>query len=186
MAPAISRPRTMSRSTAAHSMTNMCETEVKPLGERSRRQNVPCSVHAHVHSGVALHGTGHAFGLRAGIVDSRLRRKMRNSTASVTIMIGPPTNSASGELPRQQERQDDAQFDDQVGRGDLEGHRRGEVRTLQEQRARQRHRRVRAGRRGGTQPGRGNKRARAVIAQAARSSHAAPAPGRSPTARTRG
>ena len=53
-------------------------------------------------------------------------------------MIGPPTNSASGELPAEQQRQDDAELDDEVGGGDLERHRRGEVRALAEQRAGQR------------------------------------------------
>src|SRR5450759_1283012 len=41
IAPAISNPPTMSRSTAAHSMTNTCETDVKPLGDRNLLQTLP-------------------------------------------------------------------------------------------------------------------------------------------------
>src|SRR3974377_1834391 len=41
MAPAINRPKTRSRRIANHSMTNTCETEVKPGGEKSRCQNDP-------------------------------------------------------------------------------------------------------------------------------------------------
>ena len=67
-------------------------------------------------------------GLLAGGLDEPLARtKSRNATAISTIMIGPPTNSASGELPGEQQRQDDAELDDQVGAGDLEGHRGGEA-----------------------------------------------------------
>src|SRR5437899_9327679 len=40
-APAMSRPATMSRNTAAHSMTNTCDTDVQPAGESSRRHTEP-------------------------------------------------------------------------------------------------------------------------------------------------
>jgi len=39
--PAVSRPMTMSRTTAAHSITNMRLTEVKPSRLSSRRQKGP-------------------------------------------------------------------------------------------------------------------------------------------------
>jgi hypothetical protein len=39
-------------------------------------------------------------------------------------------NSAASELPPHQQRQDHPEFHDQVGGGDLEGHRGGEVRAL--------------------------------------------------------
>ena len=50
----------MSRSTAAHSITKTCETDVNPAGERSRRQKLPSPCDAHVHGGVALHRAGQA------------------------------------------------------------------------------------------------------------------------------
>ena len=66
---------------------------------------------------------------------------------------GPPTNSASGELPADQDRQDDAELDDEVGRRELEGHRGGEVGALAEDRSRQGDRRVGARRRRRAEPG---------------------------------
>ena len=57
-APAISSPMTMSRRTAAHSMTKTCATDVKPAGERRRCQQAAVTLDAHVHRGVALHRPG--------------------------------------------------------------------------------------------------------------------------------
>ena len=88
-------------------------------------------------------------GLLTGRVDDRWRTKSRNAMATQTIMIGPPTNSAAVNCQPEQQRQDDAELDDQVRAGDLEGHRGGEVRALAEQRSGQRDRGVRARRRGG-------------------------------------
>jgi hypothetical protein len=63
-----------------------------------------------------------------------------------------------GELPAQQHRHDDAQLDDQVGGGELERHRRGEVGALAEDRPGQRHRRIRTRRGGRTESGRDGQR----------------------------
>ena len=168
IAPAISRPRTRSRRIAAHSMTKTCDDRGEPLRDSSRRQKRALACDGHVHRGVALHRPGEpAFGLLAGLSSSRSRRNSRNSRASTTIMIGPPTNSASGELPAHQQGQDDAELDDEVGGGDLEGHRRGEVRALAEQRAGQRHGGVGARRRRGAQPGGDGQRTRAGRRRAA-------------------
>ena len=96
-APAINSPMTMSRSTAAHSMTKLCETLVKPSRETSRRQNDAAALDAHVHRGVAFHRAGHRpVGLLPGRVDQPLAQSSRrNSSARMMIMIGPPTNSAA-------------------------------------------------------------------------------------------
>ena len=59
-APAMSRPITMSRRTAAHSMTKTCAVEVKPAGERSRRQTRAIALDAHVHRCMTLHRPGDA------------------------------------------------------------------------------------------------------------------------------
>ncbi len=42
IAPAINKPPTMSFQTAAHSITKMCETAVKPGADRSRLHSDPC------------------------------------------------------------------------------------------------------------------------------------------------
>ena len=47
------------------------------------------------------------------------------------------------ELPADQYRDDDPKFEDQIGRGELEGNRRDEIGPLAEDRSRQRHRSVR-------------------------------------------
>ena len=95
-APAMSRPMTMSRRTAAHSITKTWDTEVNPAGERSLLQMLPVAVDAHVHGGVALHGPGEAaLGLRARVSQQPLRAGTAGrATASRMIMMGPPTNSA--------------------------------------------------------------------------------------------
>ena len=41
IAPAMNNPSTRSRRIANHSMTNTCDTDVKPCGEKSRRTNEP-------------------------------------------------------------------------------------------------------------------------------------------------
>jgi hypothetical protein len=68
------------------------------------------------------------------------------------------------ELPAHEQREDDAHLDHEVGARDLERHRCGEVRTLAEQRAGQRDRRVRARARRGTQAGGDGERARPRVA----------------------
>jgi hypothetical protein len=46
---------------------------------------------------------------------------------SSAIIIKPPTNSAAYELPADQRCDDDPKFEDQIGRGELEGHRRDKI-----------------------------------------------------------
>src|SRR6266536_1402747 len=75
----------------------------------------------------------------------------------------PADELGEREPPAQQERHDDAQLDDEVGGGDLEGHRGGEVRSLPDQRPGQRHRGVRAGAGRGAQPGRDGQAAGPIV-----------------------
>ena len=114
-------------------------------------------------------------------------RKSRNSSASRTIISGPPTNSPSANCQPEQHPHDDPELDHQVGGGDLEHHRRGEVRALAKQRAGERDRRVRAARRGRAETGRDEQRLRRVVGQQPAhlaASRRPPAP--PPRARSRG
>ena len=86
----------MSRMTAAHSITKMWDTEVSACRERSRRHRLPSAWM--VMSIAAWPSIDPARPLSAwarAASSSRWRRNRRNSTASRTIMIGPPMNSAS-------------------------------------------------------------------------------------------
>ena len=80
-------------------------------------------------------------------------------------MIGPPTNSASRELPSDEDGQDHTELDDQVGRGDLEGHGGGEARPPPEEGPGQSHRGIGARRRRGSEPGGDGQRPGPVVAQ---------------------
>ena len=165
--PATSRPITRSRRIAAHSITNTCATAVKP----SRREQPPRER--------AL-AAGRTCPSRRGPPSSRRAPRSACSRASRssrspqeqpeqhgehTIMIGPPMNSARVNCQPMSSARITPELDHQVGRGDLERHRGGEVRALAEQRAGQRHRRVRARRRRGAEPGRDRQRARPVVAE---------------------
>src|SRR6476661_10900586 len=55
MAPAINKPAMRARRIAAHSITNTCETAVKPCVDASRRPERSLARHGHVHGGVAFH-----------------------------------------------------------------------------------------------------------------------------------
>jgi len=69
MAPAMSRSRMMSRSTATHSMTKMWLTAVNPLEEGEPPPERAGLLDAHVHRGVALHRSGQpALRLPAGLL----------------------------------------------------------------------------------------------------------------------
>ena len=69
------------------------------------------------------------------------------------------------ELPAHQQSQDDAQLHHQIGRTDLEGHGRGEVGALAEQRPGQGHRRIRARRGRCAQSRRDSQGARPIVTQ---------------------
>ena len=72
-----------------------------------------------------------------------------------------------GEGPAHQDHQNDPQLDDEIRRGELENHGRGEAGALDEQRSRERHGGVGAGARGDTEEGREGQAAGRVVAQQA-------------------
>ena len=85
----------MSRMTAAHSITKMCDTEVNACRVRSRCHRLPWP--GMVMSIAAWPSIDPASPLSAWVLaasSSRWRRNSRNSNASKMIMIGPPVNSA--------------------------------------------------------------------------------------------
>ena len=94
---------------------------------------------------------------------SRGLRKSRKATTISTIISGPPTNSPATNSQPEQEADDDAELEDEVRRGELERHRRREVRALAEQRAGERDRRVGARRGRGAEGGRLGHGARRVV-----------------------
>jgi hypothetical protein len=77
----------------------------------------------------------------------------------------PPTNSAADELPAEEDPEDDSDLEDEVRRGELEGHGCREARALLEHRLGDRHRRVAAGRRRRAQARREQQRAKAAAAK---------------------
>ena len=79
----MSSPPTMSRQIAAHSMTKTCETAVK------LRPDMSIAAWPSIDPAMPRSACARAS------ATSRRRRTIRNSTASSTIMIGPPTNSAA-------------------------------------------------------------------------------------------
>src|SRR5215472_9075918 len=96
MAPAISRPPTMSRMTAAHSETKMWLTDVYPPRLISRRQKLPsAAMLMSIAAWPSIEPARPRFAcLRAASI-IRARTNTRNAMAISTIMIGPPMNSAT-------------------------------------------------------------------------------------------
>ena len=82
-------------------------------------------------------------------------------------MIGPPTNSPSVNCQPSSSARMIAELDHQVGGGELERHRGGEVGALAEERPGQGHRGVGAGRRGRAEAGGDRQRTRRVVRQEA-------------------
>jgi hypothetical protein len=96
-----------------------------------------------VHGGVAFHGPGQALaGLLAGGLDQAVTDEQPERDSHEHDHDRAADEFRQGELPGDQQRQDDAQLDHQVGAGDLEGHRGGEAGALAEQGTGQRHRRI--------------------------------------------
>lgn len=96
MAPAISSPATRSRRIAAHSMTKMCDTEVSPARESSRRRKPPSPrTDMSIAAWPSIDPATPRSACSRARCSRRSRRKTRNSTARTTIMIGPPANSAA-------------------------------------------------------------------------------------------
>ena len=88
-----------SRRIADHSMTNTCETEVKPCGENSRRHSIPFEPSPWMDMSIAAWPSidpaiPRSACSRAASM-SRERTNSRNKTARTTIISGPPRNSAA-------------------------------------------------------------------------------------------
>ena len=104
--------------------------------------------HGHVHPGVALHDSLHAFlGLAASAFDQARRQESFEEQSENHNHDGPADKFGERKLPAHQNDHDDAEFDHQIRRGELKRDRRGEVRALAKDGTRQSHRRVRARRR---------------------------------------
>jgi hypothetical protein len=80
-------------------------------------------------------------------------------------MIKPPREFGGDKLPADQDGQNDAEFENQIGGGELERHRRDEIGSFAEHRPCQRHSRVGTGRRRGPETGRNQDRVRRGIGQ---------------------
>ena len=126
----------------------------------------PAGRDAHVHGGVALHGTRQALvRLLARGVDQPLADEDAEDHRQQDDHDRPADEFGQGELPADQQREDDAQFDDEIGAGDLERHRGDETRAPSEQGPGEGHRRIGAGRGRGAKPGRLGQGARPAIAE---------------------
>jgi hypothetical protein len=94
-APAMSRPMAMSRMTAAHSMTKMCDTDVAPAGDMSRfRKLASPGIDMSMAACPSIDPDRPLSAWARASSSRRLRRNKRKANATRTIMIGPPTNSA--------------------------------------------------------------------------------------------
>src|ERR1700731_195521 len=96
IAPAISKPMIKSRRIAAHSMTKTCDTAVNPRPENRRRRNdpSPCTDMS-IAAWPSIDPASPRSACSRAASMTRARTNNRNNTASTTIMIGPPTNSAA-------------------------------------------------------------------------------------------
>ncbi len=94
-APAISRPTTTSRMTAAHSITKMWLTAVYPSRRNSRCRKLPLAwMLISMAAWPSMEPASPLSACSRAASISRWRTKSRNATATSTIMIGPPMNSA--------------------------------------------------------------------------------------------
>ena len=118
-----------------HGGEALCRAESLPEG--------PAGGDAHVHGGVALHRAGQSLvGLATGFVQHPLAQEQAEQDGKEHDHQWTADEFRQGELPAEQQRQDDAEFDDQVGGGDLERHRGSEAGPLAKQRTGQRNCRV--------------------------------------------
>jgi hypothetical protein len=138
---------------AAYAITKLWLTAVNPAGLASRRPKLPAV--ATLKSMPACPSIDPASPLAAWSRAAASSRRDRNSRREQPPGQEQPKQQrqqqdhqwtadelGQGELPADQQGKDQPEFDHQVGGGELEGHRRGEVRALAKQRPGQRHRRV--------------------------------------------
>src|SRR5665647_2848775 len=96
IAPAISRPATRSFQIAAHSITNTCATDVNPSAEVSRCQKLPwVLMDMSIAAWPSIDPATPISACSAASRMSRSRRTIRNISATSTMMIWPPMNSAT-------------------------------------------------------------------------------------------
>ena len=141
IAPAMSRPMTRSRMTAAHSMTKHVRDRGEArAGEAAAAQNGP-SADGHVHGGVAFHRPGDAaLGLLAAPRQQPFAQQQPEQHREQHDHQRAADELGQGELPAHQEGQDHAELDHQVGRGDRAEPRGAEGRRADPHRARPRRR----------------------------------------------
>src|SRR6266508_3872901 len=94
-APATSRPMAMSAQTEAQSITKYWLVAVNPSGERSRDQSEPPATAMSMPAWPSMRPATPRSAWRRAAVTSRGRSVARNTSASSTIISGPPTNSAT-------------------------------------------------------------------------------------------
>ena len=108
---------------------------------------------AHVHLGVPLHPPEHAaVRLSPGLLDQLRSQEAPKQHHHQPDHDRPADELACGELPPDEEGQDDPQLDHKVGGGELERHRGGEVCALAKQRTGEGDGCVGTRRRGRTEP----------------------------------
>ena len=107
---------------------------MKPAGVRSRSPPAAAAADGHVHFCVALHRTeAPLLCLRTCLVHEAPREESAEEQRYEDDHERPAHELAGHEPPAEKYRHDDSELDDEVGRGDLERHRRGEVRALAEE-----------------------------------------------------
>src|SRR6266540_3239598 len=94
-APATSRPMATSTQTEAQSITKYWLVAVNPSGERSRDQSEPPATAMSMPAWPSMRPATPRSAWRRAAVTSRGRSVARNTSASSTIISGPPTNSAT-------------------------------------------------------------------------------------------
>src|SRR5581483_1486200 len=122
----------------------------------------------HVHFRMAFHRAEEALlGLRTRLLDEPPAQEDPERESDQHDHERTADELSDHELPAEQQSHDDAELEDEVRRGDLEHHRRREVRALAEERPIERGGRVGARRRRGAERGRGRERARRIGGQEA-------------------
>src|SRR5438552_13773780 len=91
----MSNPPTTSRSTASHSITKRWLIAVKPRGDRIRCASVPPETDMSIAACPSMYPRRPRSACARASATSRRDATRRSTSASTTIMIGPPTNSAA-------------------------------------------------------------------------------------------
>ena len=149
----MSRPMTMSARSTHQSMTKKWLMAVKPRLEKPWPTADPPWRDMSMSAWPSIRPTRPNSACGPGILDQARPQEQPEQDRQAEDHQGAAHELGQGELPPHEHGQDDAELDDEVGRGELEGHRRGEVAALAEHRPGQCHGRVRAGRRGRSEPG---------------------------------